>query len=801
MAKRQLLLVDGDPRSVRVLDVSLRKAGFSVTTATEAQDALQKIELSPPDLLITETRLPTGDGYALVRKLKERQEWAHIPVLFLASQRSIEDKIRGLELGVEDYLTKPIFVRELITRINLIFARRTQEGIATTRQTATRTRFSGALADMGVVDLLQTFEVSRKSGVAHIENGETNAQAKIYFREGRVVDAALWPRGEGPSQPDARSPGHLIGEEAVYRTFIWSDGTFEVEFCKVDAEEVIETSTQGLLMEGMRRLDEWQRLLEVLPPLDSVFEVDSEELLNRLSEIPDELNGILRLFDGRRTLMQVVDASPFEDLSTLSTISKLYFEGLLVERSAAHEDEMVPSTDSVAPGPVVPRESIVPGPTGEEAASTPPPPQPPVVFSGQIQPPLSGRDRQLPAPVSEVTRPIITPDAPLIPAPAPVPVLAAPNPPAVEAAPLPVPVAAAKTLLSPKELLAKARSEPSVDGATLGNSEDASPRSVPTIAGVALAKAPLADEDEDEDEDEDDESDDEEESDEDEDSEDEDSEDEESDEDDDSDEKFDDEGAEVGEDEPEDDDASSQVATGATRDRGTRADDDSRSGADGDDSDGDGLSSADDGDAPIDPAREERRRRFVRLVAIVVTLATAAGVIAIASKDDHKGTTSSPSNEINTRTPLPQPSDMRLEPVGTQPATTASTPAPNPTTSTSAAPSADTSAPSASASASVAPSATSTASTTAVVVPSGRLPPAAGDDPSLPLATRVENALARGDTLRAASLARQLTAQSPGSARAWYLLGAAGGGKDAYRRCAQLAGNSEMGQECEALSH
>ncbi len=134
--------------------------------------------------------------------------------------------------------------------------------------------------------------------------------------------------------------GKLMGEEAVYRTLIWNEGEFEVEFCKVDCPDVIESSTQGLLMEGMRRVDEWGRLLEALPALTTIFEVDSAELLERLNEIPDELNSILRLFDGKRNLMQVVDESPFEDLSTLSTISKLYFEGLLVP--AAPSDDVVP---------------------------------------------------------------------------------------------------------------------------------------------------------------------------------------------------------------------------------------------------------------------------------------------------------------------------------------------------------------------------------------------------------------------------------------------------------------------------
>lgn len=309
-----------------MLEVSLKKAGYSVTTATDGADALSKIEFSVPDLILSDTRLPRLNGYELVRRLKEHAEFAQLPVVFLTSQKSIEDKIRGLELGVEDYLTKPIFVRELIARVNLLLARRTQEKMATSMPTSRRTRLSGSLEDMGVVDLLQTFEVSRKSGVARISDGRR--EARVFFRDGKVVDAEL---------------GQLRGEEAVYRALIWIAGTFEVEFCPVANEDIIPTSTQGLLMEGMRRVDEWGRLLEQLPSLKTIFEVDHEQLVERLNEIPDELNGILRLFDGKRTLIDVVDESPFEDLSTLSTITKLYFEGLLVIGQAAPDDDVVPS--------------------------------------------------------------------------------------------------------------------------------------------------------------------------------------------------------------------------------------------------------------------------------------------------------------------------------------------------------------------------------------------------------------------------------------------------------------------------
>jgi DNA-binding response OmpR family regulator len=357
LAKQQLLLVDADPRSVRVLEVSLKKSGYSVTTAGDGVDALSKIELSTPDLILSDTKLPGMDGYAFVRRLKDRPEWAAIPVVFLTSQKSIEDKIRGLELGVEDYLTKPIFVRELIARVNLLINRRTQEGIATRQSQTGRTKFQGSIQDMAVVDLLQTFEVSRKSGVLHVHNNAHSA--KILFREGKIIDAQL---------------GALRGEEAVYRTLIWNDGSFEVEFTIVKADDIIEVSTQGILMEGMRRVDEWGRLLEQLPPLATVFDVDHAQLLERLNEIPDELNGILKLFDGKRTLLDVVDGSPFEDLSTLSTITKLYFEGLLIPR--AHDgpaaEHAVGDEHAVVPSESEPSmQASIPVPRSDEKRLTP----------------------------------------------------------------------------------------------------------------------------------------------------------------------------------------------------------------------------------------------------------------------------------------------------------------------------------------------------------------------------------------------------------------------------------------------
>ena len=313
MSKQSLLLVDGDTRSLRVLEVSLRKNEFMVTAASSVQDALGKLELHAPDLIISETTFPDGDGFELRRRVRATPEWSEIPFIFLTAEAAIENKIRGLELGVDDYLTKPIYIKEIVTRINILLQKR--QRIRFEERRDGRTRFAGRVQDMQVVDVIQTIEISRKSGVIQFV-GERGRQAAIYFRDGRVIDAEAGP---------------LQGEDAVYRLLTWSEGEFEVVFRTVRRREVITMSSQGLLMEGMRRLDEWSRLFEQLPPLTHRFEVDTIELAGRLGDVPDDNNRILRLFDGKRTLLEVIDASDVGDLECLQAISRLYFEELLLD--------------------------------------------------------------------------------------------------------------------------------------------------------------------------------------------------------------------------------------------------------------------------------------------------------------------------------------------------------------------------------------------------------------------------------------------------------------------------------------
>ena len=329
MFKQSVLLVDGDPRGVTVLEVSLRKAGFSVATAVNSTAALRSLAQSLPDIIISEVLLDDVDGFEFCKRVKANAAWSQIPFVFLTRETAIEQKIRGLQLGVDEYLTKPIYIKEIVARLQIALQKRQRIRIEEPHDA--RARFIGQLADMAVVDLIQTIEVSGKSGVIQFTQ-DGGHRAAIYFRDGNVIDAEA---------------GRLQGEDAVFRLLTWSDGAFEVVFRTVRRRPVISASSQGLLMEGMRRLDEWTRLVDQLPPLVTRLEVDVDQLLARLSELPDELDRLFKLADGRRSIEQLVNASDIGDLETLQTIAQLFFDGLLIETTSM-SGMNVPSSSGIS---------------------------------------------------------------------------------------------------------------------------------------------------------------------------------------------------------------------------------------------------------------------------------------------------------------------------------------------------------------------------------------------------------------------------------------------------------------------
>ena len=133
-AEARLLIVDDEPNIVELLSVSLRYAGFEVATAKSGQEAVRVARTYQPDLLVLDVMMPGMDGFDVVRRL--RTDGQRVPVLFLTARDSTEDKISGLTLGGDDYVTKPFSLEEVIARIRAILRRVTAEADVDTARMA-----------------------------------------------------------------------------------------------------------------------------------------------------------------------------------------------------------------------------------------------------------------------------------------------------------------------------------------------------------------------------------------------------------------------------------------------------------------------------------------------------------------------------------------------------------------------------------------------------------------------------------------------------------------------------------------
>ncbi|GGO81491.1 DNA-binding response regulator [Nonomuraea cavernae] len=117
----RLLIVEDDPNILELLAASLRFAGFDVTTAKNGHDAVASVQRHQPDLVVLDVMLPDVDGFEIVRRI--RGGGMHTPVVFLTARDETEDKIRGLTIGGDDYVTKPFSLEEVVARIQAVLRR------------------------------------------------------------------------------------------------------------------------------------------------------------------------------------------------------------------------------------------------------------------------------------------------------------------------------------------------------------------------------------------------------------------------------------------------------------------------------------------------------------------------------------------------------------------------------------------------------------------------------------------------------------------------------------------------------
>ena len=117
----RVLVIDDEPTIVELLSVSLRFQGFEVATAATGAEGLDKARSFRPEAMILDVMMPGMDGFGLLRRL--RADGVEAPVLFLTARDEVEDKVTGLTLGADDYVTKPFSLEEVVARLRVILRR------------------------------------------------------------------------------------------------------------------------------------------------------------------------------------------------------------------------------------------------------------------------------------------------------------------------------------------------------------------------------------------------------------------------------------------------------------------------------------------------------------------------------------------------------------------------------------------------------------------------------------------------------------------------------------------------------
>ena len=234
----KLLLVEDNPMVLGMLQHALSPLA-NVTAASESADALLKAVDDPPDLVVCDYRLPGMDGRQLIEKLKSRPKTANFSAVLMANKADIAERLSPQD-AADDYLEKPFFLRDAVRRIKRMIDRIALEKMAKTAPSDGVVR--GNLAQMNVIDLMQSLEMGRKS--CQLTLTKEGDKCEVFFVEGQVKHATY---------------GALVGDEAVFKVLRWTGGNFELDFEGKTDKETTQLNTQGLLMEGLRLLDESAR--------------------------------------------------------------------------------------------------------------------------------------------------------------------------------------------------------------------------------------------------------------------------------------------------------------------------------------------------------------------------------------------------------------------------------------------------------------------------------------------------------------------------------------------------------------
>ncbi len=221
----KILVVDDERPLAEIIKYNLEKEGFQVLTAFDGEEALRLVELENPDLVVLDIMLPKKDGFSVCREIRAKRE---VPIVMLTARETELDKVLGLELGADDYITKPFSARELSARIKAIM-RRSRRGDAGTEPVSQKIMRGNLTVDIGEMAVSNSgrpvvlthkeftllVELMRRPG--HVFNRQqllNQVWGYDYYGDERTVDVTV-RRLREKIEADPAKPGYIQTKRGV----------------------------------------------------------------------------------------------------------------------------------------------------------------------------------------------------------------------------------------------------------------------------------------------------------------------------------------------------------------------------------------------------------------------------------------------------------------------------------------------------------------------------------------------------------------------------------------------------------
>ena len=300
---KRLLIVDDSRLILRMIKDFFTPHGWEVREAEDGAAALKLLEEFPPDVMVADILMPGMDGWALLEEVRRRPRGLELPFMFLTTEADLPQRLRGLNAGADDYVTKPFAVEELHARVERLLARRIKKN-------GVGALLSGNVRHLAMADLLQILSLNGKDGVVQLEQDGRRGMAVI--EQGMIVHARC---------------GDVTDVKAVHRLLSWGRAEFRVLPLEEIPERTMCEPATNVIMDGLVSLDEWNRWVDALPDPGVPLEIEGEPAGGSAAEA----EVVAKAREGA-TLQQLLDRSALPDGDLAEAVCALIGRGAVRSR-------------------------------------------------------------------------------------------------------------------------------------------------------------------------------------------------------------------------------------------------------------------------------------------------------------------------------------------------------------------------------------------------------------------------------------------------------------------------------------